>query len=640
MAKGVGRMGDAVAAAGAKMKLGSRRSQLFSRSMQQAGKRAKHATAPLRGLGKGIAGLAASFLGLSAAKSSVDTVIELSKHQKVLAQTYGLSTKAAGEYAAAAKIVHVDDKSLNMGLTMLSRNSVAAVAGTKKQVKAFKELGISQKKLKTTSTDKLLEDTAEALFKMEGGPKKAALSMTLFGRGFQKMQPLIRNGRKGLEEYRGMAVKFGATIKDPEAVKKYIHSQKEMAAATLGLKVMLGEQLIPVFMKGIKWFTKFISDGSKGKGIAGELSTIFRSLAEVLTGLFGWFRKNQRVALLLGATLAAVVAPAFAIGVALLLAYGKFKKFRDIVKQVGARLGEFGTYVDKKIIPMVIRGARNLIKWFTKKLLPTFISVFKDLQKTLQVWGKWGRTFWKKYGSEITAIAKKLWATLKTVFVSRIKAILIVVKAVLKLLRGDWRGALKDLLSAAKQLWKGVVASFKGAGPLLVKAVKGIGKLIWRAFKGLFNMSRRAGKAIGRGLINGIKAIFSGGGGFIKDIGKSLANAVIGLLNKAIPNTLEVPGAPNINIKDNPIPKLFRGGSVREGGQAIVGDGGQPEHLAVRAGRAIVTPLRRVASDIAGGMTPAMAGGYALDVPVQVILDGKIVTETVARRTMNRVARR
>lgn len=82
---------------------------------------------------------------------------------------------------------------------------------------------------------------------------------------------------------------------------------------------------------------------------------------------------------------------------------------------------------------------------------------------------------------------------------------------------------------------------------------------------GLF---RRIGRNLADGLIEGLKALpsliinaFKGAAG----LGKKIVNSLIDMLNKAMPDKIPVPGAPDIPLPDNPIPRLRRGGPIGSG---------------------------------------------------------------------------
>jgi SLT domain-containing protein len=82
-----------------------------------------------------------------------------------------------------------------------------------------------------------------------------------------------------------------------------------------------------------------------------------------------------------------------------------------------------------------------------------------------------------------------------------------------------------------------------------------------------------AGRAIANALVKGLIAVFKTGAGFVADIGRALANYVIGLLNRAIPDKLPIPGK-DINLPNNPIPQLAEGGIVTRPTLALIGEAG------------------------------------------------------------------
>jgi tape measure domain-containing protein len=141
-----------------------------------------------------------------------------------------------------------------------------------------------------------------------------------------------------------------------------------------------------------------------------------------------------------------------------------------------------------------------------------------------------------------------------------------------------------------------------------------------------------AGKSLWDALVRGIRSALGDGLGFAKDLGKGVANAAIGFLNAAIPNRIPIPGPlPDLNLPDNPIPKLWTGGVVRQPGRVIVGDDG-PEALSLPAG-ARVDPLPKL-----GPVEPLAGGGFVVRTTVNI--DGRPVAEAVGRAVADRDARR
>lgn len=88
--------------------------------------------------------------------------------------------------------------------------------------------------------------------------------------------------------------------------------------------------------------------------------------------------------------------------------------------------------------------------------------------------------------------------------------------------------------------------------------------------------------------------------GIIKDAVIGAVNSVIDLLNSAIPDKLSIPGAPDVNLPNNPIPHLARGTSNWRGGWSWVGEEG-PELVNIPRGSQVMP----------AGQSAAAAGGGA-----------------------------
>lgn len=92
-----------------------------------------------------------------------------------------------------------------------------------------------------------------------------------------------------------------------------------------------------------------------------------------------------------------------------------------------------------------------------------------------------------------------------------------------------------------------------------------------------------AGKAVGGKIIEGIKSGLTAAVGFAGDVAsgvwRAVKNAVntnvVDKINNAIPNSIPIKGLPDINLPDNPVPRLFKGATDFAGGVAMVGEHGR-----------------------------------------------------------------
>lgn len=128
---------------------------------------------------------------------------------------------------------------------------------------------------------------------------------------------------------------------------------------------------------------------------------------------------------------------------------------------------------------------------------------------------------------------------------------------------GIWRTALTGAWNLAKSIGGKIVAGIKAIPGLLSKAGSSF---------------LRAGKTLIGKLWDGLKSV----GKLGVDMGRNLFNGVVDGINKAIdavngflPNSVKLPGLPDIDLPDNPIPnipRLAQGGIVTGTQLAVVGD--------------------------------------------------------------------
>ena len=166
-----------------------------------------------------------------------------------------------------------------------------------------------------------------------------------------------------------------------------------------------------------------------------------------------------------------------------------------------------------------------------------------------------------------------------------------------EIFQGHWRkawNALKDIVRGFFRILGGIFRAFPElileiAKKILPAFKKGINAL-WDWLKGmpkrLGDIASEAAHAfthafhnVGGDIIKGIVSGLKSGVGFAKDI----ANSFIDLLNHLLPNKIAVPGAPDINLPNNPIPHLAAGGPVPGSGR------GDRIHALLEAGEHVLT---------------------------------------------------
>lgn len=207
-------------------------------------------------------------------------------------------------------------------------------------------------------------------------------------------------------------------------------------------------------------------------------------------------------------------------------------------------------------------------------------------------------------------------------------------------------------IAAFARFYSSMVSQVVSAVAAVVSAISGLpGKVL-----GFVGNLVSAGKDLIGGLLRGMGEAAHGVGGFIAgiassvgsaiaDAARSAINSVIDAANSAIPNSISIPGpVPDIDLPDNPIPRLQSGTRSFGGGWANVGEVG-PERVYLPQGARVLTAAQTRQAD-AGGLDYAALAAALAEVlapllagqrPVQFVVPAAD-PEAVAMAVVNRLA--
>jgi hypothetical protein len=351
------KLGTAGKEAGDKAKLGSSGWSIFSKRTSDADKSVKKTKGSMGSLIGTLGGFGAAWIGFSGAKDAISTTTELADETLKLSRATGMSTMAASQWVAVAKVHDISGTTLGRTFGMLSKNiaearkqeelhasamtkhressslSLSSVgfgkgsmmrkqqAEAKAQIAlraleakgagvtatAFKKLGITTKDLQGANTNlgPLMVKLSAAFNKLHGGAERNALANRIFGRSYQQILPLFREGNESLETNLKWAKKYGVAFggSSPRELKKFLVAQDEAKYATLGLQIAFTKYLAPSLMSLLKLWPKMLLSFKEGRGVWGPLKAGVSGAASVLKTSAGWISKNQTAAEALGGAL-------------------------------------------------------------------------------------------------------------------------------------------------------------------------------------------------------------------------------------------------------------------------------------------------------------------------------------------------
>lgn len=162
-------------------------------------------------------GAAIAFVGAIVIDKMVQAVtqgLEYASSLGEVAQQLGVTTDALQEYRFAATQVGLSQEEMDQALAQLTRRAGEAANGTKAQAAAFEKLGVSVTDANgaMVPTGDLIPKIADAMLKIENPAQRAAILMDLFGKSGQKLEPLLSEGSRGIEEFKRRAHELGIVL--------------------------------------------------------------------------------------------------------------------------------------------------------------------------------------------------------------------------------------------------------------------------------------------------------------------------------------------------------------------------------------------------------------------------------------------
>src|SRR5215471_4407240 len=261
---------------------------------EEAGKKAG---AGWKGLAKWAGGAAAIYGATRYVKGAVSATEDLAKSTIAVSRTTGMDTQTSSEWAALMKERGVSTAQFQRSLVTLSKTMEKSRTGTakesetvlglRKQIDAVSAaggkkapaeiaklsraiataqgagdkarqtlalLGVSQRDVAKGNTAGVLYQVADALQKMQDPAQRAALMQQLFGRSGQALLPILMKGREGVQKLLDEQKAAGNYIsgKGIKSAKDLIAQQRALNTALAGVKVQLGQQLLPVILSAVK----------------------------------------------------------------------------------------------------------------------------------------------------------------------------------------------------------------------------------------------------------------------------------------------------------------------------------------------------------------------------------------------------
>lgn len=555
-----------------------------------AAKAAKTALEGLKGAAK-VAGTAIAAVGAAAATATVagaKATIDAAKAGAQYADTLltqstvtGISTDKLQEYAYAAELVDVSIDTLTGALAKNTRSMSSARTGTGAAADAYAKLGVEVTDANgdLRNSEEVFWDVIDALGNVENETERDALSMELFGRSAQELNPLIEAGADRLAELGKQARDAGAVLSG-DTLQAYgaFDDQLRLLENNAGAaKNALGTLLLPALTdlstKGVEALSQITgainaAEGDAGKAIDNVLALLPGFMAEVTNLL-------PEILSFLGSLFSSVL--------------------KAIVENLPSIIQTILEWIPTLIqtlvenIPTLLAFVGSLFKTLAETLISSMHIIIDGLYQIINAIVDW--IVEPETLSNLITAAIQLAVAIVTGIIKGLPEIIARLPEIVLAIAAALIDNLPIILEATWEITKAVFDAFKntdwsGIWQGIVTAAQNV----WTKIKKVFEPAADFFKKLWDGIVSGLKNALNVA---IKALNKMIdgVNKMLAPLQKAVGAVGKLTGDKfsGENIQIPHIPLLAKGG-VLSSGSAIVGEAG-PELITMLGNRAVVQPL-------------------------------------------------
>lgn len=252
---------------------------------------AKQAQEQMKRVGKaiGMALVAGATAAAVAIKGAINAMDDMSK----AAQRANMPTEDFSRLAYAGSLADVSMEDLTGSLGKLAKAQGDAMRATSVQARVFEGLGIAVKNVDGSmrSTSDVFKDFADVFQQMKGSPEIMAAGMNIFGRSFQKLIPLMKDGADGLEAAGVEADKLGQTLSTEAGrqAEAFNDDLTRLQAAASGLALAVAQELMPDLLKLSSQFVSTATNGQRTAETAKDIGDAIRTAGEIVSFVGGYF---------------------------------------------------------------------------------------------------------------------------------------------------------------------------------------------------------------------------------------------------------------------------------------------------------------------------------------------------------------
>ena len=206
-----------------------------------------------------------------------------------LSMQTGQSTQQLQEFAYASELIDVSVDTLQGSLTKLTNNMQDTMNGTGNAKASFEALGVSVTNADGSmrSANDVFYETIDALGQVKNETERDAMSMDIFGRSAQDLNPLIIQGSKTLKAYADEAHNVGYVLDDEalSALGAVDDAYQRLQKTQEGVKNQMAVEFAPYLEEFYGDVTTMVKDGGKAikdSGIVDAFGMMLETVGDIL----------------------------------------------------------------------------------------------------------------------------------------------------------------------------------------------------------------------------------------------------------------------------------------------------------------------------------------------------------------------
>ena len=206
-----------------------------------------------------------------------------------LSMQTGQSTQQLQEFAYASELIDVSVDTLQGSLTKLTNNMQDTMNGTGNAKASFEALGVSVTNADGSmrSANDVFYETIDALGQVKNETERDAMSMDIFGRSAQDLNPLIIQGSQTLKAYADEAHNMGYVLDDEalSALGAVDDAYQRLQKTQEGVKNQLSAEFAPYleeFYGDLTSGIKYIGDVLQQSGLVDSFGMLLETAGDII----------------------------------------------------------------------------------------------------------------------------------------------------------------------------------------------------------------------------------------------------------------------------------------------------------------------------------------------------------------------